>query len=68
MAPFLATTAISASIGSDRHRCGDVRVRIVAFELEVLKTEGKQIVDRGVQVQRRQGTRRAGQLQARLFE
>ncbi len=41
----------------DRHRSGDVRVRIVAVEAEILEAEGKDVLDLGVDPHRRQGAR-----------
>lgn len=45
-----------------------MRVRIVAFEAEVLEAEGKEIAYRRVEAHGRQGARRARKLQAHLFE
>ena len=45
-----------------------MRMRLVTFEREILVAEGEQILDRGIDPQRRQRPRLAGELQARLLE
>src|SRR3546814_1825487 len=52
---------------SHRHRCLDRRQRVVAFDGDVVVAETEDVAHVGVQLQRRQRTRRARQLLARLF-
>ena len=53
---------------SHRHLGLDVRMRLVAFEREILVAEGEDVLHRRIEPQRRQRLRRARQLQMRLLE
>src|SRR5271169_6519000 len=54
--------------GLHRHSGLDMRMRLVTFEREILVAEREKILDRGIDPQRRQRPRLAGELQARLLE
>ena len=53
---------------SHRHLGLDVRVRLVAFEREILVAEGEDVLHRRIEPHRRQRARRARQLQPRLLD
>ena len=53
---------------SHRHRRLDVRVGLVADQLEVLEAEGEQVLHVGVEPHARQRQRRAGELQVGLLQ
>ena len=55
-------------VSSDGNRGRDVRMRVVAFEAEVLEFEGENVVDRRVDPHCGQRTRRARQLQTGLLD
>src|SRR5580698_5643785 len=68
---YLNATAVVApqrACRSHRHLGLDMRVRIIAFEREVLVAKRQQISDGGIEQHPRQRARRTRQLQPRLIE
>src|ERR1700688_876684 len=73
LSPIAATSTIfiatpRGSTCSYRHRRFDVRMRVVAFNREILVAEAENILHRRVELHHRQRARRARQLQARLLQ
>ncbi len=60
--------AAGALLRSHRHLGLDVRVRLVAFEREILVAEREQVGHRRIEQHARQRARRARELQPRLLE
>src|SRR5690606_14591326 len=64
----LNTRRLSTKVRSDRYRRLDVRMRLVADQLEILEAEAEQVLHLRVELHRRQRQRLAGQLQIGLLQ
>src|SRR5690606_9222287 len=68
--PWAATAAIRqiSAAASDGDGCGDGRVGVIAVEPEILVAKPEQVAHLRVEVQLRQRSRRAAELQVGLFQ